>query len=76
MDQHISSTKQAPFTIDGKLEYEVQDIMQKHICHCHVEYLVCWQGYPDYDATWEPLSNLHNTQQIIDGFESVEAPLS
>ena len=75
-DRHDLPPKQAPLTIDGELEYEVRDIVQKCVRQQRVEYLVRWQGYPDYDATWEPLSNLRNAQQIVEDFESVGAPLS
>ena len=70
-DHHNLPPKQAPLTINSELKYEVQDIMQKCIWWWCVEYLVCWQGYPNYNVTWEPLSNLCNTQQIVEDFESV-----
>ena len=34
-----------------------------------VEYLTKWKGYADYDATWEPVENLKNAQEIIAEFE-------
>ena len=57
--------------VDGELEYEVQDVVQKRMCKKHIEYLVHWEDYPDYDATWEPVTNIHNAQWLIDAFESV-----
>ena len=45
-------------TVDGELEYEVQDVVQKRVRKKRIEYLVHWEGYPDYDVTWEPVTNL------------------
>ena len=30
-----------------------------------MQYLVKWKGYPNYENTWEPLSNLSNASDII-----------
>ena len=32
------------------------------------EYLVKWKGYPSYEATWEPLQNLQNAQDLFNNF--------
>jgi hypothetical protein len=34
-----------------------------------VEYLVQWKGYPEWEATWEPGSNLKNAREAIEEFE-------
>jgi len=36
--------------------------LTKHGNRNRTEYLVQWQGYPIYDATWEPISNLLGTE--------------
>ena len=33
------------------------------------EYLVKWVGYPDYDASWEPLANLSHAQESLEEYE-------
>jgi Chromo (CHRromatin Organisation MOdifier) domain len=30
---------------------------------------VKWTGYPDYGATWEPLSNLANAAELVAEFD-------
>jgi hypothetical protein len=34
-----------------------------------IEYLVKWVGYPNYDASWEPLVNLSHAQESIARYE-------
>ena len=58
-----------PIEVEGNLEYKVETILDKQIHQQQTEYLVKWHGYPDYDATWEPLVNLGNTQAAIKEFE-------
>ena len=57
-------------TVDDHVEYEVEKILDKRKYRGHTQYLVKWAGYPDYDATWEPLRNLKNVQDLIKEFES------
>jgi len=42
--------------------YLVERLLDRRIVHQgrrkHIEYLVQWQGYPIYEATWEPTKNL------------------
>ena len=42
-----------PVEIDGKLEYEISEILDSKInkCwkHCNIVYLVCWTGYEGTD---------------------------
>jgi hypothetical protein len=55
-------------------EFEVEYILDKRIRRSRrqkiqVEYLVKWKGYPEHDATWEPLENLQNASEVIKEFE-------
>ena len=36
-----------------------------------MEYLVKWKGYPECDASWEPLKNLDNVAEAIAEFKSL-----
>ena len=62
-----------PITVNDQLEYEVERLLDKRTRkfgrHQRIEYLVKWKGYPEYDATWEPIANLENAQDIIREFE-------
>ena len=60
-------------TTEGQEEFEVEKILDKRMRrrgkNSTVEYLTKWKGYADYDATWEPVENLKNAQEIIAEFE-------
>ena len=49
-------------------EYEVQEILDKRRHRGKIQYLVHWKGYPRYDATWEPMSNLKNATEAIQDY--------
>jgi len=49
-------------------EYEVENILDMKTKHKKKYYLVKWKGYPLYDATWEPESNLTNCHEILQKF--------
>ena len=56
---------------DGIEEWEVETILD-HRFRRHgrsnmttKEYLVKWKGYPDHESTWEPMSNLTNSQTLL-----------
>ena len=54
-----------PIEIEGKLEYEVERVLDKRIIKYHkkdhaVEYLVKWLGYGHEHYSWEPAKALAN----------------
>ena len=57
---------------DGN-EYEVQQILYKKVIHDKKGpvpyYLVHWKGYPEDEATWEPIDNLDNAREKLTAFE-------
>src|SRR3984885_1745268 len=59
-----------PVTIDGKEEYEVDHIRDSKLFGRTLKYLVRWKGYGEGEDTWEPLSNLANSLQVVDEFHS------
>jgi len=79
-----------PVTVDGELEYEVEDILQvrSHFTNQrakkdgtltkgreHKEYLINWVGYGYEHCTWEPESNLTNCQDLFQAFWQHQALL-
>jgi len=62
-------------TSEGHEEFEVEKILDRRMRrrgnNSTVEYLVKWKGYSDYDATWEPVSNLKNADEAVEEFEEM-----
>ena len=59
-----------PVTIEGEEEYEVDHIRDSKMFGRTLKYLVRWKGYGEGEDTWEPLSNLANSPQIVKEFHS------
>ena len=59
-----------PVTIDGEEEYEVDHIRDSKLFGRTLKYLVRWKGYGEGEDTWEPLSNLAHSTQVVDEFHS------
>ena len=64
-----SYTRPEPELVNEQDEYEVESIIDKRIHRKKTEYLVKWKQYPDYESTWEPLTNLQNAKAAISAFE-------
>jgi transposase InsO family protein len=58
-----------PVVIGDQQEYEVERILDKRERRRRIEYLVKWVGYELHDATWEPIGNLENAQDVVRDFE-------
>src|SRR3954453_2807375 len=69
---HVPSGPPPPpaVTVDDHDEYEVERILDSHHRRNTLQYLVKWVGYPNHDASWEPLSNLTNASDLIADFEA------
>ncbi|KAL8451264.1 hypothetical protein Emag_002821 [Eimeria magna] len=50
--------------------YEVEHILYSRGSGRGKEFLVKWKGYPDNQATWEPLSNLTNCKDLLRAFRA------
>ena len=37
---------------------------------CNLKYLVRWKGYGEGEDTWEPLSNLAHSLQVVEEFHA------
>ena len=57
--------------IDGKTEYEIEEILDLKIDHrrwnCKLLYLVCWSGYEgtDEETSWLPADELRHASELI-----------
>ena len=60
--------------VDGKLEYEIAEILDSKIDNCHQHckllYLVRWAGYQDTDeeTSWLLATELGNTLELVQDF--------
>jgi len=50
-------------------EYEVESILSKREYHNQSQYLVKWSGFPESESTWEPLSHLEGSADMIRDYE-------
>jgi Chromo (CHRromatin Organisation MOdifier) domain len=53
-------------------EWEVEEIIAKRINHRRIEYLVKWKNCGMEENSWEPLSNLTNSNESVKQFERRE----
>jgi hypothetical protein len=62
-----------PIEVDGELEYEVEQILDKRVVKrrgsSRVHYLVKWVGYGVAHNTWEPEENLVNCSKLVEAYE-------
>jgi len=56
-----------PFPGAGDKHYEVEKILQSHLMPNKkgIQYLVKWLGYPNSENSWEPVSNLKNSPDLV-----------
>lgn len=63
-----------PEIIDGEEEWVIESILKKRIRRYgrggRLEYLVKWQGYDVYEATWLAASEMNHAQELIEEFEN------
>jgi hypothetical protein len=57
-----------PVTVNDIPEYEVEHILDHRTQRNQQEYLVKWVGYPDHDATWEPVGNLTHADELLEEY--------
>lgn len=48
-------------------DYVVEDVVKKKVVNGEIFYRIKWEGYPSWQNTWEPASNL--PQDVIDYYE-------
>jgi len=59
---------QSPIVVNGKKEYEVEEIFDKRRHYGKTQYLTKWKGNP-LEASWEPESNL-NCSKLLKNFNN------
>ena len=53
------------FTTEYVEEFEVEKLLAHRTVRGKRQYLVQWKGYPTFEATWEPESNLENAATLL-----------
>jgi hypothetical protein len=69
-DRTLPPPPPPPVTIDEATEYVVEKILDHRTRRHRLEYLVKWEGYPDYDASWEPREHLVHAPEILREYEA------
>ena len=59
--------------IDGEDAWIVEKVLNKRIKNKLIEYLVKWEDYPDWESTWEPVTNLQAALDVIREYEDEHA---
>lgn len=52
--------------IDNREVFQAEKLLKGRKRHENQEYLVKWAGYPEAEATWEPISNILDSRLITD----------
>lgn len=53
---------------DGTEEWYVEKVVDKRT-RKGIEYLIKWEGFPDFENTWEPIKNLEGSKDAIQEYE-------
>ena len=59
-----------PDLIEGKEEYEVEEILDKRKQGHGFQYLVKWKGYPNSSNKWITRTNLGNAKELVEVYDS------
>ena len=57
-----------PTIVEGKEEYNVEQILDSRKHRGKLQYLVKWQDYGLEENTWEPKNNVTNAKQLVTAF--------
>ena len=62
------STRTNPIDVAGHKEWYVEKILSHRKVRKHWLFLVKWEGYPDYECSWEPVEHLENAQKELNRY--------
>jgi hypothetical protein len=57
-------------TDNGAPVWEVAEVLARRYVRGKKQYLVSWEGYDRYEATWEPADHLGGAAELVEEFES------
>ena len=64
--------KPPPEIINNEEEYEVESILDSKVLRGKRFFLIKWKGYDSSENTWEPESNLSNSNDLLNSFKVSE----
>jgi hypothetical protein len=54
-----------PIEIEGEEVWVIKKSVNDRTKNHHHQLLVHWKGYPEHEATWEPLAHLAGSQELV-----------
>jgi hypothetical protein len=59
-----------PVSVDNEDEFEVEQILDSRYRHNQLQYFVDWKGYGVDERSWEPVSNVKNSLDLVKDFHA------
>jgi hypothetical protein len=57
-----------PIQIEGEPQWVVEKVVSDRTKRNKIQFLVHWKGYPEHEATWEPLDHMAGAEEAIEEY--------